>query len=215
MANVDLVVTSDTAIAHLAGALGKPVYLALKHVPDWRWLMIREDCPWYPTMRLFRQAEEGDWKSVIERIASRVEACFTKRDYSMEKPNQGRIAPAIPGAVGELIDKITILEIKEKHVSEAAKLDNIRFELTVLRQLRAECAYGGEQLKQLEAELKAANYLLWNAEDLLREHEKKGDFGSGFVALARQVYKTNDLRASLKRKINILLNSVIVEEKAY
>ena len=83
----------------------------------------------------------------------------------MEKPNQGRVAPAIPGAIGELIDKITILEIKEKHVSEAAKLDNIRFELTVLRQLRAECAYGGEQLKQLEAELKAANYLLWNAED--------------------------------------------------
>ena len=144
MANVDLVVTSDTAIAHLAGALGKPVYLALKHVPDWRWLMIREDCPWYPTMRLFRQAEEGDWKSVIERIASSVEACFTKRDYLvMEKPNQGRVAPAIPGAIGELIDKITILEIKEKHVSEAAKLDNIRFELTVLRQLRAECAYGG------------------------------------------------------------------------
>ena len=73
----------------------------------------------------------------------------------------------------------------------------------------------GEQLKQLEAELKAANYLLWNAEDSLREHEKRGDFGSGFVALARQVYKTNDLRAGLKRKINILLNSVIVEEKAY
>jgi ADP-heptose:LPS heptosyltransferase len=67
MENIDLVVTSDTAIAHLAGAFGEPVFLALQHVPDWRWLMHRVDCPWYPTMRLFRQAEKGDWNSVFER----------------------------------------------------------------------------------------------------------------------------------------------------
>ena len=80
MKNVDLIVTSDTAIAHLAGALGRPVFLALKHVPDWRWLMHRNDCPWYPTMRLFRQPEKGDWKSVFEQIASCVEELVTKRD---------------------------------------------------------------------------------------------------------------------------------------
>lgn len=60
MEYVDIIVTSDTAIAHLAGALGKPVFLALKHLPDWRWLIHRDDCPWYPTMRLFRQTEKGD-----------------------------------------------------------------------------------------------------------------------------------------------------------
>jgi Flp pilus assembly protein TadD len=65
MANLDLVITSDTALAHLAGTLGVPVWLALKSVPDWRWLLHRADCPWYPTMRLFRQQRRGDWESVF------------------------------------------------------------------------------------------------------------------------------------------------------
>jgi hypothetical protein len=215
MANVDLVVTSDTAIAHLAGALGRPVFLALKHVPDWRWLMHRDDCPWYPTMKLFRQAEKGNWKSVFERIASTVEANVTKQDLQlMDKPRQ-LMALAIPGAIGELIDKITILEIKESHVKEATKLDNIRLELGLLRQLKADCGYGGERLTKLEVELKATNCVLWNVEDALREHEARGDFAAGFVSLARQVYKTNDQRAALKKKINALFNSVIIEKKLY
>ena len=122
----------------------------------------------------------------------------------------GQTAPrgalAIPGAAGELIDKITILEIKESYIKEAAKLDNIRLELTLLRQLKTKSGYGSERLAKLEAELKAANRLLWNVEDSLREHESRGDFGAGFVSLARQVYKTNDQRAALKKKINALLN---------
>jgi tetratricopeptide (TPR) repeat protein len=69
VANLDLVVTSDSMIAHLAGALGRPVWVALRRIPDWRWLLDREDSPWYPTMRLFRQATEGDWGAVFERIA--------------------------------------------------------------------------------------------------------------------------------------------------
>jgi ADP-heptose:LPS heptosyltransferase len=70
MKNVDLVVTSDSATAHLAGALGVPVWVALPNVPDWRWLLEREDCPWYPTMRLFRQTSRGDWTAVFSRIAT-------------------------------------------------------------------------------------------------------------------------------------------------
>lgn len=69
IANLDLVITSDTAIAHLAGAMGKPVWVALKRVPDWRWLLDRDDSPWYPTMRLFRQRKAGDWADVMQRIA--------------------------------------------------------------------------------------------------------------------------------------------------
>jgi tetratricopeptide (TPR) repeat protein len=66
--NLDLVITSDSAIAHLAGALGVPVWLALSYAPEWRWLLEREDCPWYPSMRLFRQARLGDWSEVFARI---------------------------------------------------------------------------------------------------------------------------------------------------
>ena len=72
MLNLDLVITSDTAIAHVAGALGVPVWLALRVTPDWRWLLDREDSPWYPTMRLFRQTELGDWDSVFQRMATAV-----------------------------------------------------------------------------------------------------------------------------------------------
>jgi len=70
IANLDLVITVDTSIAHLAGALGKPVWILLPCNADWRWLTEREDSPWYPTARLFRQSELGDWKGVMERVAS-------------------------------------------------------------------------------------------------------------------------------------------------
>ncbi len=68
--NLDLVITSDTALAHLAGALGARVWVALRSVPDWRWLLQGEDCPWYPTMRLFRQSQAGDWSGVFQRMAA-------------------------------------------------------------------------------------------------------------------------------------------------
>ncbi|HEY4744740.1 MAG TPA: tetratricopeptide repeat-containing glycosyltransferase family protein, partial [Desulfuromonadaceae bacterium] len=68
IANLDLVISIDTAVAHLAGALGKPVWTLLPFVPDWRWLLERDDCPWYPTMRLFRQTSPGDWGGVVDRV---------------------------------------------------------------------------------------------------------------------------------------------------
>jgi hypothetical protein len=68
--NLDLVVTSDTSVAHLAGALGKPVWIALKYVPDWRWLLNRSDSVWYPSARLYRQTQLDDWATVFDKIAS-------------------------------------------------------------------------------------------------------------------------------------------------
>jgi ADP-heptose:LPS heptosyltransferase len=68
MANLDLVIAADTAVAHLAGAIAKPVWTLLPFSPDWRWMLKREDSPWYPTMRLFRQPAPGDWDSVIGNI---------------------------------------------------------------------------------------------------------------------------------------------------
>src|SRR5262249_30005986 len=72
MKNLDLIVSADTAVPHVAGALGVPVWVALQKVPDWRWLLNREDCPWYPTMRLFRQERPDDWEGVFRRIAEAV-----------------------------------------------------------------------------------------------------------------------------------------------
>jgi hypothetical protein len=69
IANLDLVISVDTAVAHLAGAMGKPIWLLLPYSPDWRWLLERDDSPWYPTMRLFRQKTAGNWPETMERVA--------------------------------------------------------------------------------------------------------------------------------------------------
>jgi ADP-heptose:LPS heptosyltransferase len=68
MSNLNLVITSDTLVAHLAGALGIPTWIALKQAPDWRWMLEREDSPWYPTARLYRQKRSGDWNGVLTEI---------------------------------------------------------------------------------------------------------------------------------------------------
>jgi ADP-heptose:LPS heptosyltransferase len=68
IANLDLVITIDTVVAHLAGAMGKPVWVLLPHAPNWRWMLNRADSPWYPTMRLFRQESPGDWQRPVRQI---------------------------------------------------------------------------------------------------------------------------------------------------
>ena len=90
IANLDLVITTDTAVAHLAGALGRPVWIALKHVADWRWLLDREDSPWYPTARLFRQRRAGDWDEVIARIAAELDhLAASRREQPLRQPGRG------------------------------------------------------------------------------------------------------------------------------
>lgn len=82
--SLDLVITIDTAVAHLAGALGVPTWLLLPNVPDWRWLLERQDSPWYPTMRLFRQPDPGDWSTVIHSVVRELESCCTPRIWSYQ-----------------------------------------------------------------------------------------------------------------------------------
>ena len=78
MQNLDLIISVDTAAAHLAGALGRPVWTLLPFNPDWRWMLTTEDSPWYPTMRLFRQPSFGDWESVMARVADELKNLASK-----------------------------------------------------------------------------------------------------------------------------------------
>jgi FkbM family methyltransferase len=95
MMNLDLVISADTATAHLAGALGCPLWIALKQVPEWRWMMDREDTPWYPTARLFRQTRRGDWEEVFTRIATEINQVISgKREVLPEiRPNTVNLDP--------------------------------------------------------------------------------------------------------------------------
>jgi Flp pilus assembly protein TadD len=210
MKGLDLVVSSDTSVPHVAGALGAAVWLALPYAADWRWLISRDDCPWYPTMRLFRQETFGDWAGVFERIAG----ALRQRVGAAEEtaPAAPLLAPVPPG---QLIDRITILQIKAKRVTDAAKLRNVRAELGELCAVRDATLPRCDELDALERDLRTVNETLWRVEDDIRLCDAAGDFGPKFVELARTVYQENDRRAELKRKIDSFLGSCFVEEKQY
>ena len=118
-------------------------------------------------------------------------------------------------APGELIDKITILQIKAERIDDPAKLANVKIELETLEACRDANVPGSLELDTLTAELRRINEALWVIEDDIRDCERDGDFGETFIGLARAVYKTNDQRAARKRDINVLLGSRLVEEKSY
>ncbi|MFN3931647.1 MAG: DUF6165 family protein [Brevundimonas sp.] len=120
----------------------------------------------------------------------------------------------IPVSVGELFDKITILKIKAARLSDAGQLENVRRELEELEAV-ATAIPASPALDDLVGRLQAVNDGLWDVEDGKRAHEREGRFDADFIALARRVYKENDQRAALKREINRLTGSTLVEEKSH
>jgi hypothetical protein len=121
----------------------------------------------------------------------------------------------IPISWGELIDKITILEIKMDRIKDTKKLENIEKELLALRLVFDQGCSEPGTISQLKGELRSVNEKLWEIEDDIRKCEKEKDFSQRFIDLARAVYISNDQRASLKRDINTVLKSELFEEKSY
>ena len=121
----------------------------------------------------------------------------------------------VPVSVGEVLDKITILQIKLAHISDTAKRVNIQNELDALLPLVAGDAFTTDQMQGLMAELKAVNKALWDIEDDIREKEAAKNFDAEFIRLARAVYVTNDKRAEIKKQINLATGSALIEEKSY
>lgn len=122
-----------------------------------------------------------------------------------------------PISLGELIDKITILEIKAVHIGDEAKLKNVTHELTILDNKVNELldAAGQTKLAPLKKSLKDINQELWVIEDDIRDCERDKDFSDKFIQLARAVYFTNDKRAAVKKDINLAFGSELIEEKSY
>jgi Family of unknown function (DUF6165) len=116
---------------------------------------------------------------------------------------------------GELIDKITILEIKTERINDPDKRDNVQLELKMLQEVRDKHIPSSDQINTICRELRTVNELLWDIEDRIRERERNKNFDSQFIELARSIYINNELRAGIKQRINSLLGSKIVEEKSY
>ena len=220
IANCDLVITSDTSVAHLAGGMGKTTWLLLKKVPDWRWALEGDTTFWYPSMRLFRQNEQGNWNEVMERVAEALQQHFgggstppepttATQSVIKQESNQNILAPI---SLGELIDKITILQIKTQHLQGTA-LENVKKELKVLEATLNNLGFNIDAT--LIQCLKKVNEDLWHIEDDIREQERIQSFDENFIRLARSVYQHNDQRAAIKKKINTTYGSAYVEEKSY
>lgn len=121
----------------------------------------------------------------------------------------------VPISPGELLDKITILRIKSARMSDPQKLANVRRELELLEQTWKESGAAAVDLGTAEADLTRVNEKLWDIEDEIRDEERAKRFSGKFIELARSVYFTNDERAAIKKRVNLLLGSTIVEEKSY
>ena len=121
----------------------------------------------------------------------------------------------VPISPGELLDKITILQIKSERIEDPAKLANVNTELEMLTRVWAQSVDSDDEIEALTARLKSINEALWEIEDEIRDEERNKRFGDRFIELARAVYVTNDERADAKKQVNLHLNSTIVEEKSY
>ncbi len=220
VANCDLVITSDTFVAHLAGGMGKTTWLLLKKVPEWRWGLEGDTTFWYPSMRLFRQRERGNWDEVMERVAVALQEHFGNGSVPSQpakdpqsalkpKPIQDILAPI---SLGELIDKITILQIKTQHLQDTA-LRNVKKELEALETTLNELQLNIDPT--LIQRLKEVNQDLWQIEDDIRNQESQKNFDETFIHLARSVYQQNDCRAAIKKEINTTYGSTFIEEKSY
>jgi tetratricopeptide (TPR) repeat protein len=198
LANLDLVVTVDSAMAHLAGALGVPVWVALGYSADWRWLLDREDSPWYPTVRLFRQRRFGDWPEVFDRVAQAVQKMLVP---PTPVPQVG-----VPLSPGELIDRITILQLQGEHDAATAAQGALREQLRTLQTIREQAWPWSPELARQTGELQAVNARLWQLKDALRGYEERGDWGASFVELARSCSHYRARRAVIKQRIQELLS---------
>ena len=118
-------------------------------------------------------------------------------------------------APGELIDKITILEIKSERMNDPEKVANVRTELALLQETWASAVSRDQVIDDLHDQLKKINETLWEIEDDIRDKERVKEFDERFIELARQVYFTNDRRSQVKKELNLHLGSLIIEEKSY
>jgi hypothetical protein len=200
MQHLDVIISSDTSVPHLAGALGRPVWLLVARNGDWRWQIDRADSPWYPTMRLFRQWTLGDWTSVIENVSTALRQLVASRPLTP----QGTPATVFdaPLSLGDLLDLIAAKEIEfgQLEGNSTTRRAVLREELDKLHHVRTRAAHFAEHEHTLEC-LKRLHAQLSDIESELRALERASDFGERFIELTRARLRVEDERAALKEGI--------------
>ena len=217
---LDRIVSVDTSILHVAGALGRPTDLLLRRDPDWRWLARESDNVWYPSVTLYRQKSAGDWSEPMGRLcdalsqrqnASEVPSSASEQRETLADPSR----PLMPVSIGELADRRGILDLKAERASQKAVKTEAKRQRAALDPAWDVIVSHNDALIGLDIELRSINAELWEVEDKLRMAESQKVFDETFVALARSVYRLNDRRSEIKRRIDRMAGSSFTEIKSY
>lgn len=203
LANCELVITSDTSIAHLAGGMGLPTWLLLKTVPEWRWGLESEVSFWYPSMRLFRQRHQGDWNEVMERVATALQEFCAHRQPKTDPPRRQPLEIQLPISLAELLDRLSILEIRSQQPADAVfGRTSDRWEQTYqhLQQIQQNLAITVDI--STHEKLRQINTNLWQINSQIRSKESRQEFDSEFIQLYRTMQQLNARKRSLKLEIN-------------
>ncbi|HEB41775.1 MAG TPA: hypothetical protein ENI08_02015, partial [Candidatus Dependentiae bacterium] len=220
--NLDLVITVDTSIGHLAAALGKPTWVILPNPPDWRWMINRDDTPWYPTMRLFRQPTPGDWESIIAVITQELE----KYVNQIKQGNQGNQDPVIQDKQSATLAKRKPVETTEstteKTHSWAQTLHNLSMMTIALEYVTDESTKNELETKrnhlltvtqkiltsdtiiQLNKNLMDINHRLWRTGNILRSLVERSPLDEQFINCVTTFYMLSELQKNILQKINAL-----------
>jgi tetratricopeptide (TPR) repeat protein len=204
LALMDLVISCDTSIAHLAGALGRRLWIALNRTPEWRWRRQRADTVWYPTARLFRQETNGDWDGVFSRMRNELlQLLQTRKGVSRERGSISRkAAPRVELSWGDLLDRIAMSEAESKRRPGPDANAALLCELQHLKSIVAEIEPILASVEAQRAALRRINEKLWDLKEAMRLCEIENRFDARFIQIAREMQALEDERTRMKQEIN-------------
>ncbi|MGB8366853.1 MAG: tetratricopeptide repeat-containing glycosyltransferase family protein [Candidatus Babeliales bacterium] len=219
--NLDLVITVDTSIGHLAAALGKPTWIILPNPPDWRWMLNRDDTPWYPNVRLFRQPTPGDWEGIMKVVAQELEKYVTqggqedlvrhnqsiqkKQAVTALKSNQVEIDEPVNVTYSwaQILHNLSMITVALHYVTDEStkkELETRQEQLAV----HAQAILTSDTIVQLNKDLMAINHRLWQTGNMLRSLIDQAPLDEQFMSCVTNFYMLSELQKNVLQKINVL-----------
>lgn len=204
---MDLVVSCDTSMVHVAGALGRPLWLGLTQIPEWRWQLQRRDTVWYPTARLFRQQTFGDWDQVFTQMADELAALLQARAERAANLASHPPAPAVTLSWGELFERMTLLEIKCRHMAGSPAAGAAAHELSALKSAVAGAVPFAAAIEAKRQALRTTHEKLWEVRQAMKGCAAELRFEAPYVEQARQAQALDEACDRIKLDIDGMLGS--------
>ncbi len=217
--NLDLVITVDTSIGHLAAALGKPAWVILPNPPDWRWMINRDDTPWYPTVRLFRQPTPGDWESIMTVVTQELEKYVNQikqgnQDQVIQDSQQPTPVKSKPIETtkqttettyswAQMLHNLSMMTIALEYVTDEPTKKELETKQNQLLSATQKIL-ASDTIFQLNNDLMAINHRLWRTGNILRGLVERSPLDEQFTNCVTTFYMLSELQKNVLQKINAL-----------